>query len=153
MSKNTFLTNESLNKAIYKWLPKNAFVNTFMKWLCFFRRLDYALETSIQHVLQEDERSRKIALVWNDCTMKETNLPTLLTPDLQNFYNTYQFGLFHEMHLGSKLNVHKTVHLNFDFLLSFFIWLSRRRRSAILSRTSVKNASSTPCFVLADVST
>ena len=29
--KEYILTNESLDKAIYKWLPKNAFVNTFMK--------------------------------------------------------------------------------------------------------------------------
>ena len=75
------------------------FKSVWNNWLCSFRQLDYALETVIQHLLQEDQWFSETVNTWNGGTMERDQFAhTFSNYDLQNIYNADEFGLFYQMY-------------------------------------------------------
>ena len=72
------------------------------------RRLDNALETSIQYLLQEISGEGASCTPEMVSPWKETSLPTLLSNyDLKDIYNADEFRLFYQMHPEKSLHLKK----------------------------------------------
>ena len=121
-----YMPNESLNKAVYKWLltvrSKNAIVNTLMlKEKASFFAKGFGITDFLpsggwitRWKLRFKIFFKKISGQGKSCTpemiapWKETSSPTFLSNyGLQNIYNADEFGLFYQMHPEKSLHLKK----------------------------------------------